>query len=574
MSRPRDDSFVNQILRSASTLAFCRLKSDNCLMITFCSAALVPSRSERGTVRSAELRFVLVLGLALCVVTSCPYILGHWKAHGGTQFTDVLGFEEDQNNYLAYERQSATGQWLFHNPMTAERHGNVFFNGEWLAIGKTAALLRTTVTCAGHIQRILMIVVLCLALYYLSASFLESVAVRRLALLTVSLGGGFGWLSALHKLHVALNPAYFPDFETGVLPFTWFLKVPHFLIAQTFVVLGLVFFVRAEQMGRLQYYIFAGVCYLAAGSSRPYDMLYVLLGTGLYACLLAWQEKGGQRRFFRRALPLIMCIPLLGYYVWLFRVHPVFKWWSKAGTLPSHPFALTLGFGLAALLLVPALWNARQRPLTDGARLMICCLAAGLLLTYSYKVFAFSYQFATDIYVPLAMVTAMGMETAIDEWRRSPSSRIAILGLVSFNSLTAAALVAQAIMLVGQGHFQTDASLISAFVWLDTHSFPGAVVLADYERANQIPRYTHNSVFCGYYNAVEFGSKSEALNRFFNTSTTNEFRRELIRQNRVSFVFLLAAEDRALANMSKAGFLREVFRNTTATIYEVTTTDR
>src|SRR5581483_9407585 len=175
-------------------------------------------------------------------------------------FSGVLQHSADSNNYLAYVHQSQSGQWLFYNPMTAESHAAVFFNLEWLAIGKLAWLLRISPAAATNVLRICFIALMSYGVYWLSSFFLCTRLVRRIALIVIMTGGGFGWIAAVHLLHVKLDSSYFIDLSNGNLfPFYWALKLPHFMFSETCAVFGFCFFFRVERRATMSNYWVAGL---------------------------------------------------------------------------------------------------------------------------------------------------------------------------------------------------------------------------------------------------------------------------------------------------------------------------
>jgi hypothetical protein len=533
--------------------------------------------STTGQVRASEWGFVILFVFSLCIMSSIPFALGRRLSFPESQFTGHWQFESDTNNYLAYAHQAASGSWLFHNPMTGEPHRNVFFNIEWLAMGKMAALLGVSVGDAMYLQDLFSILLMCIALYWLSAYLLESIFMRRLTLVAVMIGGGFGWLASLHLLHIPINTSYFLDLTTGLFPFFWVLGVPHFLVTQTFVVLGLIFLIHARQSTRIRDYLLAGLCYLIAGSCRPYDMLYLMSGTGLY--LGIWVLRNKELRWVAllpAIIPILMCIPLLAYYYWIFKLHPVFRWWSLPGQKPPAPLVLATSFGMAPVFLVFALWRFRGQRSSEAGTLMLSCLLAATILAFSYPIFHFSFQFATDIAVPLIMLGMMGLEHPIAEWRRkSHWADLCITVLLLMNSLTAVALTGQAVRQVMRGDFRTDTRMLEAYDWLNKHSQSGEVVLADFPTSNRMPRYTHNTAFCGYTNTVKFSEKQRAVDLFLDPATSNEFRRDITQQNGIPYVLLTADEDhQLLQRVREAPFLQEIFRNGAAVVYAVRTVRR
>ena len=117
-----------------------------------------------------ELLFVLSVSICLCTLSSLPYLFGTLKRSPDSQFTHVLRFQDDQNNYHGFARQATAGEWLFHNAMIAEKHRNVLFNLEWLLMGKLSSFLGLPLKAAMHIERIASIIVPCFAVYWLPAS--------------------------------------------------------------------------------------------------------------------------------------------------------------------------------------------------------------------------------------------------------------------------------------------------------------------------------------------------------------------------------------------------------------------
>jgi hypothetical protein len=228
------------------------------------------------------------------------------------------------------------------------------------------------------------------------------------------------------------------------------------------------------------------------------------------------------------------------------------------------------------LLFLPfAAWRLRRGGLGEPGRFMLCCLLTALLFAYAHHLLHFSFQFATNIFVPLVMIVLVGLEKPIAEWKKNQRWAVAgIIALLAVNSLTSVALTGQAILLVTQGEYRVDSNLLEAFSWLNAHSRTDDVIFADFDTASLIPQYTHDNVFCGYDNAVRFNEKFRAIQQFLDPQTANSFREQLIQQNAIQFVLLTVTEERELAARGEFPFLKEVFRNDAAVIFSVTATEQ
>ena len=140
-----------------------------------------------------------------------------------------------------------------------------------------------------------------------------------------------------------------------------------------------------------------------------------------------------------------------------------------------------------------------------------------------------------------------------------------MLALLCTNSLTSIALTGQAIVLAKKGDFRVNTKLLEAFRWLDGHSAPNDIVLADFDLASQVPDYTHNVVFCGYANAVDVQHKLGVLAEFLDPRTSPKLREGFIRRIAPKFILLSPAEEESL-HLADMQVLTQVFKNDSAVI--------
>jgi hypothetical protein len=221
------------------------------------------------------------------------------------------------------------------------------------------------------------------------------------------------------------------------------------------------------------------------------------------------------------------------------------------------------------MLLPFAAWRLWREGLNQSGRLMLCCFVTATALMYTHRWLHFSFQFATNILVPMIMLVLLGLEKQLTDWKPSRWRTAGIVSILLVNSFTSIALTGQAIVLARRGDYRTDARLVEAYSWLDVHSRAGDALLADFDNSNQMAQYVHNSVFCGYPSAVHAYDKLAALREFFAPSTSNEFRESLLRRNAIQFVFLTEAESQELGTLVRAPFVNQVFRNGAAVIFSV-----
>jgi hypothetical protein len=521
-------------------------------------------------VSRSEIIFLVSFTFGIALLTSIPHIVASAGHFPGTSFTGYLSHSLDSNNYSAYINQASRGRWLFRNPMTPEPHRPVFFNLEWLAGGKLAAFFHLSLSGAVEAERILALFLMCFSLYWLAVGLFSTVLVRRLALVTFVTGGGFGWIAAVHVLHVPIDSSLFLDLSNGNLfPFYWALKLPHFLASESLLTLGLGAFIHAERIERAIYYFASGLSFAAAGACRPYDMLFVISAISLFI-VTSIPSQTTRRLTLLRLAAACFCVPLLAYYAYLFKFHPVFRWWSSPGNPAPAPWMLAIAFGPAFIFFLCALPMIREQLQDPKCKFLLCCLCTAVFFSYAHRWLHFAFQFATNILLPMLLVSFFVLEPKILRWKKQfRSSKKAIAIVLFANGLTSLALAAQVTLLARTGDFRISTQLIDSFRWLDAHSAKDEVVLADFDTASLIPQYTQNIVFCGYINAVDFDKKYQDLNRFFRAGTQESFRLSLLQAFDVRYVLLTHEEERALPELIHDPQVRSVFRNDASTVLAI-----
>lgn len=491
--------------------------------------------------QTRESRFTAIFAAVLVIFTSLPYLAGTQLPFHDSRFDQVLSFDADFHSYFAFMRQARDGQWLFHSPYTSEAHAPALFNLEWLIFGKLARLIGGSLEAALHVERLAGIFLLAFGLYRLVTLLAAGEWMRRFTFAVVMLGGGFGWIP-----HVPLVRTWFPaftspDMHVGLHPFFWMLIAPHFLLPQALAVWTLVALLGHR-------YLAAAVLLVATGAMRPFDMLQLSVAIGLFGLL---------RRSLAALAVVAAPLPLWLHYVWIFRFHPVFRWWSIQNVFPPRePALLALGLGLGGLLY---LWARFGLPDLRGPSsqpaprvLLACCALSSLALLYSFPLLTFSLQVITTLAIPVVLI-------GVTRLRPHP----AWLVLLVVNSLTSAVLWRAAIFDLENARHRTPYDLLAAYDWLARHSRPRDLVLANEQDSNRLPRYAAVTVFWGYFTTANYPHKKGLLQKFFEPETTPAWRREFLLHH--GFRYVLLRSDHA----APAGPLQEVFHNGTAVIYRV-----
>ena len=515
-----------------------------------------------------EYRFVLVFSIIALVIASIPYVVGAALATEHRVFGGFVYAVEDGYAYLAHMREGANGAWLFTLPYTPESHPPRLFYLFHLLLGKLAALLTggagstalTEVLTARmvwvyHGARVIFGLGLLLTVYRFLAQFTARVAVRRLAWLMVTFGGGLGWLL------VALGQSDW----LGSIPLDFILPegftflvlyaLPHIALARTLLLWGILFLLRAWErrpksevqgpnhasrftlhVSRLTFHAaMAGACWLVMGLIVPFYVAVAWAVTGV-----AWVALGLRQRrvMWREALAATVAVlisaPVVVYSAWVFTTDPVYATWAAQNRILSPPpLHYLAAYGV---LLALAAFAVRDAWRDEGpAWLALAWVVVVPLLVY--LPFNLQRRLVEGVQVPLSLLAALGVSSfRLQGFRLRVVVGILVIGL----SLTNVMLVAgNCLALRGQpAPVYRDAGEVAALDWLNGRVDPGDVVLATYETGNYLPARTRARAFVGHGpESVRAGEKKALVARFFSATTDEAWRRQLLAQYGVDYVF-------------------------------------
>jgi len=541
---------------------------------------------------SHEYRFVLVFSIIALTTASVPYIVGAALATENRLFGGFVYGVEDCYSYLAKMRQGAEGTWLFHIAYTPEPHPGTFFFPFHLLLGKAAALLpggdlTARMVWVYHGARVIFGLGLLLTVYRFLALFTRRVAVRRLAWLMVTFGGGLGWLS------VALGQSNW----LGSMPLDFILPegftflvlyaLPHIALARTLLLWGILFLLRAWGVGpkpevqgpnhasrithrvlRITHYAsrtmhraaMAGVCWLAMGLIVPFyvAVAWAVAWAAWVALVLRRRRVMWQEALVTTVAALISA-PVVAYSAWVFTTDPVYATWAAQNRILSpHPLHYLAAYGVPLVLAAFAVRDAWR---DEGpAWLALAWVAVVPLLVY--LPFNLQRRLVEGVQVPLSLLTAWGVLSISKSRTQSPKPVLVGVVLVVL-SLTNVLLVAgNCLALRGQpSPIYRETGEVAALDWLNGRVEPGDVVLAAYETGNYLPARVGARAFVGHGpESVHADEKKALVARFFDATTDDAWRRQLLAQYGVDYVFSGPAE-RALGDFDagRAMYLRRVY---------------
>lgn len=543
---------------------------------------------QRGQVAAREWRWVLVWALVLVFLTSLPYLWGWYVSSPEQAFSGFMYNVEDCNSYIAKMEQGARGEWLFHLPYTPEEHEGALVYLHFLLLGKVARLLALPMVLAYHLARLASAAMLLASVYWFAAWFTAHPALRRLTVLLVAFGSGFGWLWVASGQPPTLGAMPIDLWVPDGFAFLASYAFPHICFSQALMLWALRWGLQALVQTSWRRGLATGLVMGLTSLVHPFVAPTAVALLGLYA---VWQSWRRDQAFWPQvavvALVGLPAAPYLLYLLVVFNTNSVFHAWQAQNlTLSPAPIHYLLGYGLVGLLAVAGGIYVWRRGDERQAFLFIWALAGPVL---AYLPLNFQRRVLEGYQVPLATLAAFGLVRygllPLSRWRpvrwltRFPRytlprlRRFAVAVVVLVTLPTNLFLVLGHVGVVSQKMppaFNPGA-MVRAVDWLGRHTRSDETVLASFRTGNYIPAHAGNRVFAGHGpETVDSEARQEMVRHFFAAVTDDAFRRDLLRDFGIVYVFY-GPYEREIGEFqpAEASYLKPVYDEEGSAVYQV-----
>ena len=548
---------------------------------------------ESPDIASREWAAAFLVAITTVAIVTLPYVLGYALSGPGIAFSGVIMNPEDSQSYFAKMLQGFEGHWLYTIPFTPEQHDPAFLGGFYLALGHFARWMGLSIDAIWHLARIVADLFLFMVTFGFIATFLHNRQTRWIAYLLALFGSGLGWL-----LFIFQQPYWL-----GAFPVDFKMPEAHlFFSSMTFphVALGtgllLVSIWLVYQIGTLHpkgwfYSVLAGITNLAIGIVYPFLIYLIVLTTAFYWLVLILRA----RRFdwslsVRLGISFIIPAPLYLYYAYANQMNDVFRSWADQAVTSSPPWPhYLIAFGILLILAVLPIASrkASSSYIEKMSVLWIWIITAAILV---YLPINAQRRFVQGVQVPLSILAAVGLVQVVlpRVANTKPYQKIlthprytdaglrrllttSIILFVSISNLYVLADVSAMAALRQPYPFFRQQSELEVVDWLQDNTDRADVVLAAYETGNYLAARAGNRVFIGHWaETVDWDLKFDQISRFFDSSTEDSWRRELINSHGIGYIWFGPTE-RNLGSFDPGTipYLKQVFEKGDTKLYEV-----
>lgn len=471
------------------------------------STPAAESGSSRGW--RGELLLALLWGGAIFLVTLLPYLYAYATTPSGKVFNGFFFIADDAATYISKMREGAEGAWGWTDRyITTPVARPVLLFLFYIAWGKVAALLHIPLVAAYHLARLSGAVALVYAARALARAVLPA-SYRGLAVLFALLGSGAGYLllvfnsltgsGALLGTRLEALDLHLPELS-GIYSV---IAIPHFAWAAALMamsVLQLMAIARAANRGALvRPVVLSSIALLALCLIHP-QMLFVLAPLALlYLAMLrpvpvAWLAT---------AVPFVVCLPLLVYFLSVLGGDPVIVEWSRQWKHQAPGFvSLLFGLGLPLAFAVYAIAGGAHRRSPELA-MMAAWLLLVVALLYIPNPVNIQRRLIDGLYLPEAMLAAVGVGMLAQRFRRPRSRRRLVFSAVAVSAISSLVVIGLAFRFaaVREPIIYVDQGEVAAFTWLAGERGAGIPpgVLSEAETGLYIPEMAGLRVYAGHY---------------------------------------------------------------------------
>jgi hypothetical protein len=537
----------------------------------------MPTRIAR-----SEWRWVIVASVLVMMLSSIPYIAGYLSQTPQQVYSGVVFSRMDYNVHLASIHAGLRGEWAYPLLHTSERTTPSYVKMTFILVGQLGRVLPFSAPVLFEITRWVFGLWMLITFYVFASRFLESVALRRSAFMLLALGSGVGWLMFALKWQPQPEVSPIDFWLIDLYGFFSLLALPHIGAVSALMWSAALTYLDFQKSGAWRHLISTVMIIVIMQAMQPFAPL-VVDGVLMLYCVSQWWLARRIQLMDVMGLCVVAAaqLPLLIYSAIIFYGDPIWRGHSQLYvTLSPSPIYYALGLGAVGVYAIFGIWRAARRRFAHAHLLIIWII---VVIVLAYLPTNFQRRFTEGVMGPIAVLGAMGLGYSVlpslrkvKHWFFNYSYRRArnfVLILVLFITMPSTLYLVSGgtlLMTIRDPKIFDGGDVVAGIKWLGANSKPDDVVLSSERVGGVIPMWIGHRVYLGHpIETVDYPTKMEVVREFYSTMSDDE-RKTLLMQCKCRYVFY-SPHERELGsfNPDSANYLKRVYINNDAAVYEV-----
>lgn len=516
-----------------------------------------------------ELIFVIFWSILIVSLTLIPYNLASKYTAPGMKFMGFFSNVYDQNSYLSWIEQGKEGKVLFEQNYTSEKHKPALFHPLFYILGKIAGIFSIESITIYHIARFATGLILLILCYYFCGLFFRETSHKLLCFILISLSSGMGWIfpsALLNKLsemyQIMPVDLWVPESNT----FLSLLLYPLFSASQILIILTFMFAIQSYLKNNYLYSVLSGISLLLLGLVHGYDVLTIYVSFLIFFVFLVFLHKINIRQSVKYLLVIVLIsMPSVLYQLFILNTNQVFEAWkSQSLTKSPNPYSYIIGFGFTGILaVIGAIYSYKEKK-PENSMLLSWLLA---FLVLAYMPLGFERRLVMGVHILLCILAIKAVVNfKIDK-------TLVVIAIIALTMQSNIKFIIDHLADVNK--FQLNYNLyendLKAFEWLKNNAKKDDVILCSLGIGVYIPGRTGRKVYLGHYDqTVNFPEKLKYLGKFYDESTSDDFRLALLKINNIKYIYYGEFERyMGTFKINESSFLEKCYENEGVKIFRV-----
>lgn len=551
------------------------------------------SVARKQTITRREWFLVVGWSTVTLFLASVPFLYCLLNTPPNTHFMGAIYDTVDINSYFAKMQEGREGSWLFHLTYSPEHDAGAFIFLPYLLLGRLAGLLNLSNILVYHFARIVCGLVMLLASYHFISWFFSDKSQRLTAFLLVCFGGGVGWL-LVPVIGLRSTDLSIPE----SLSFFSILMAPHYTLAVALLLLSVLWIAKAlEETASWYNFGKAALAAFFLGWIHPFLLITIGAVSGLYllrSCLRKRQLL--LSKWVGLTTVGIVGLPGPLYTFVATNNDPVLRaWMSQNQILSPAPWFYLTGYGLLAVLASVAIWKIERAKFPKNSleefrqqRLRLLTSWAVVNVILLYLPVSFQGRLAEGLQIPLVCLTVYTFYEIFWPWlsQHLPQAEQKLWAKRLLFVVCSYTIVLTLIFIVDANQHENTAngtpahplylydSEIDALNWLKNNTSQDDTVITGPVNGSYVPAVAGNRVFYGHIiETINATQKLQQLTKFFDATTPQSFREQLIKNYNLHYLYYGLEEKRLLGDEPEFNPAQTnwpvVFQNQWVTIYKL-----